>query len=84
MKMVLIFEKRMYIGKGYECNRLIRKLEKSGVAFLQDFQRDKMEDNDVYGFYVDYSGFYGIRPTIIMFESRSVANLLADWYGKEV
>ena len=43
-----------------------------------------MEDNDVYGIYIDRSGFYSEKPTIIMFESRSVVNILADWYGKEV
>lgn len=84
MKLVVAFEKRMYIGKGYECNRLIKKLEKSGVATLQNFQRDKMEDNEAYGIYIDRSGFYNVKPTIIMFESRSVVNILADYYGKEV
>ena len=52
----MAFDKRVFVGKGYECNRLIRKWEKSGVATLQDFQRDKMED-DVYGIYIDRSGF---------------------------
>lgn len=59
------------------------KKKKNGVATLQDFQRDKMEDNDVYGIYIDRSGFFE-KPTIIMFESRSLANIFADWYGKEV
>lgn len=84
MKMVNAFDKRMYVGKGYECNRLIKKWEKSGVATLQDFQRDKMDDDDVYGIYIDRSGFFDEKPTIIMFESRSVANILAEWHGKEV
>ena len=84
MNMVIAFGKRIYVGKGYECNRLIKKWEKSGVATLQDFQRDMMEDNDVYGIYIDRSGFFDGKPTIIMFESRSVANILADWYGKEM
>lgn len=84
MKMVMAFDKRMYTGKGYECNRLIKKLEKSGVASLQDFQRDQIHDNDVYGIYIDNSGFYNVEPTIILLESRSVVNILADWYGKEV
>ena len=84
MKMVIAFDKRIYVGKGYECNRLIKKLEKNEVATLQDFQRDVMEDNDVYGIYIDRSGFYGEKPTIIMFESRSLVNILTDWYGKEV
>ena len=84
MKMVIAFDKRIFIGKCYEFNRLVKKWEKSGVATLQDFQRDKMEDNDVYGIYIDRSGFYNVKPTIIMFESRSVANILADYYGKEV
>lgn len=84
MKMVIAFGKRIYVGKGYECNRLIKKWEKSGMATLQDFQRDMMEDNDVYGIYIDRSGFFDGKPTIIMFESRSVVNILADWYGKEM
>lgn len=84
MKMVMAFGKRIFVGKGYECNRLIKKWEKSRVATPQDFQRDKMEDDDVYGIYIDRSGFYDEKPTIIMFESRSVANILADWYGEEV
>lgn len=84
MNMVIAFGKRIYVGKGYECNRLIKKWEKSGVATLQDFQRDMMEDNDVYGIYIDRSGFFDGKPTIIMFESRSVVNILADWYGKEM
>lgn len=84
MKMVIAFDKRIFVGKGYECNRLVKKWEKSGVATLQDFQRDMMEDNDVYGIYIDRSGFYNVKPTIIMFESRSVVNILADYYGKEV
>lgn len=84
MKMVKAFGKRIYVGKGYECNRLIKKWEKNGVATLQDFQRDMMKDNDVYGIYIDRSGFYNEKPTIIMFEARSVANILADWYGKEM
>lgn len=84
MKMVIAFYKRIYVGKGYECNRLIKKWEKNGVATLQDFQRNKMEDNDIYGIYIDRSGFFDEKPTIIMFESRSVAKILADWYGKEV
>lgn len=81
--MVIAFEKRIYVGKGYECNRLIKKWEKNGVATLQDFQRDIMKD-DVYGVYIDRSGFYNEKPTIIMFESRSLVNILADWYGEEV
>ena len=84
MKMVMAFDKRIYVGKGYECNRLIKKWGKNGVATLQDFQRNMMEVNDVYGIYIDRSGFYSEKPTIIMFESRSVANILADWYGEEV
>lgn len=84
MKMVIAFDKRIYVGKGYECNRLIKKLEKNEVATLQDFQRDVMEDNDVYGIYIDRSGFYDEKPTIIMFESRSLVNILTDWYGEEV
>lgn len=84
MKMVIAFDKRIYVGKGYECNRLIKKWEKKGVATIQDFQRDIMEDNDVYGIYIDRSGFYSEKPTIIMFESRSLVNILADWYGEEV
>lgn len=28
--------------------------------------------------------FFNEKPTIIMFESWSVTNILADWYGKEV
>lgn len=84
MKMVIAFDKRIYVGKGYECNRLVKKLEKNGVATLQDFQRDMMEDNDVYGIYIDRSGFYDEKPTIIMFESRSLVNILTDWYGEEV
>lgn len=84
MKMVMAFDKRIYVGKGYECNRLIKKWEKSGVATLQDFQRDIMDDDDVYGIYIDRSGFFDGKPTIIVFESRSVVNILADWYGKEM
>ena len=84
MKMVVAFDKRVYVGKGYECNRLIKKLEKNGVAILQDFQRDMIEDDDVYGIYIDRSGFYNENPTIIIFESRSIAKILADWYGEEV
>ena len=84
MKMVMAFDKSIYVGEGYECNRLIKKWEKSGMATLQDFQRDKMEDNDVYGIYIDRSGFYNVKPTIIIFELRSVANILTNWYGKEV
>ena len=84
MKMVIAFDKRIYVGKGYECNRLIKKLEKNEVATLQDFQRVVMEDNDVYGIYIDRSGFYDEKPTIIMFESRSLVNILTDWYGEEV
>lgn len=80
----MAFDKRLFVGKGYECNRLIKKWEKNGVATLQDFQRDMIEDNDVYGIYIDRSGFFDGKPTIIIFESRSVANILADWYGKEV
>lgn len=76
MKLVMAFEKKMYIGKGYECNRLIRKLEKSGVATLQDFQRGQINDNDTYGIYIDKSGFYNVEPTIIILESRSVSNIL--------
>ena len=79
----MAFDKRIFVGKGYECNRLIKKWEKNGVGTLQDFQRDKMEENDVYGIYIDRSGFFN-EPTIIIFESRSVTNILADWYGKEV
>lgn len=83
--MVMAFDKRIYVGKGYECNRLIKKWEKNGVATIQDFQKDMIEDDDVYGAYIDRSGFYNEKkPTIIMFKSRSVANILADWYGKEV
>lgn len=82
--MVIAFDKRIYVGKGHECNRLIKKLEKNGVATLQDFQRDVMEDNDVYGIYIDRSGFYDEKPTIIMFESRSLVNILVDWYGEEM
>ena len=84
MKMVIASDKRIYIGKGYEWNRLVKKWEKNGVATLQDFQRDVMEDNDVYGIYIDRSGFYDEKPTIIMFESRSLVNILTDWYGEEV
>ena len=84
MKMVIAFGKRLFVGKGYECNRLIKKWEKRGVATLQDWQRGKMECDDVYGIYIDRSGFFDGKPTIIMFESWSVANILADWYGKEV
>ena len=84
MKMVIAFDKRIYVGKGYECNRLVKKLEKNEVATIQDFQRDVMEDNDVYGIYIDRSGFYDEKPTIIMFESRSLVNILTDWYGEEV
>lgn len=58
--------------------------KKNGVATLQDFQRNMMEDDDVYGIYIDRSGFYNEKPTIIMFESRSVVNILTDWYGEEV
>ena len=54
------------------------------MAFIQDFQRDVIEDNDVYGIYIDRSGFYDEKPTIIMFESRSLVNILTDWYGEEV
>lgn len=57
MKMVMAFDKRVFVGKGYECNRLIKKWEKRSGT-LQDFQRDKMEDNDVYGIYIDRSGFF--------------------------
>ena len=84
MKMVIAFDKRMYVGKGYECNRLIKKWEKNGVATIQDFQRNIMEDDDVYGIYIDRSGFYSEKPTIIMFESRSLVNILVDWYGEEM
>lgn len=84
MNMVIAFDKRMFVGKGYECNRLIKKWEKNGVATLQDFQRDIMDDDDVYGIYIDRSGFFDGKPTIIVFESRSVVNILADWYGKEM
>lgn len=83
MNMVTAFGKRLFVGKGYECNRLIKKWEKSGVATLQDCQRGMMECYDVYGIYIDRSGFYK-KPTIIMFESKVVANILTDWYGKEV
>lgn len=83
MKMVTAFGKRVFVGKGYECNRLIKKWGKSGVATLQDFQRNRMEVDDVYGIYIVRGGFSD-KPTIIMFESRSVANILSDWYGKEV
>lgn len=82
--MVIAFDKRLYIGKGYECNRLIKKWEKNGVATLQDFQRNMMDDDDVCGIYIDRSGFYSEKPTIIMFESRSLVNILTDWYGEEV
>lgn len=81
--MVMAFEKRIFVRRGYECNRLIKKWEKNGVATLQDFQRNMMEDDNIYGIYIDRSGFFE-KPTIIIFESRSVANILADWYGKEV
>lgn len=74
MKMVITFDKRIYMGKGYECNRLVKN-GKNGVATLQDSQRD-----NVYGIYIDRSGFYSEKPTIIML----VSNILADWYGKEV
>lgn len=57
---------------------------KNGVATIQDFQRDIMDDDDVYGIYIDRSGFFDGKPTIIVFESRSVVNILADWYGKEM
>ena len=84
MKMVIAFGKCIFVGKGYECNRLVKRWENSGVATLQDFQRDIMEDGNVYGVYIDRSGFYNEKPIIIVFESSSVANILADWYGKEV
>ena len=84
MKMVIAFDKRLYIGRGYECTRLIKKWEKNGVATLQDFQRNMMHDDDVYGIYIDRSGFYSEKPTIIMFESLSLVNILTDWYGEEV
>ena len=85
MKIVMAFNKRIYVGKGYECNRLIKKWEKSGVATLQGWQRDKMEYDDVYGVYIDRSGFFE-KPTIVVFESGSLVNILTDWYGygKEV
>lgn len=84
MNVVIAFDNRMYVGKGYECNRLIKKWEKNGVATLQDFQRDKMEDNDVYGIYIDRSGFFSANPTIIILESMLVSNILTYCYGKEV
>ena len=52
MKLVKPFEKRVYVGKGYECNRLIKKWRESGVANRQDFSADEMKDDDVYGIYI--------------------------------
>lgn len=84
MKKVKAFDKMLYVGKGFECARMIRRLEQSKTAYMLKCQRDKMNDNDVYGIYIDRSGFYASEPTIIILESRSVSDILVDWYGKEV
>ena len=57
---------------------------KKRSGYFTGFSARQMEDTDLYGIYINRSGFYNEKPTIIMFESRSVANILTDWYGKEV
>lgn len=84
MKMVMAFDKRMYIGRGYECMRLTKKLERSHTAYMQSFQKIHIDDGRLYGIYIESSGYYRSKPTIILLESDVVADILADWYGEEV
>lgn len=84
MRVVSAFEKNLYVGWGSECNRLIRKMEKSGVARMLKCQRDQMTDCKIYGVFVDRSGRYAPEPTIIILGANSVAQIVADYYGKEV
>lgn len=85
MKRVRAFNKNLYIGREWECERLIRRLEKSGIMERLKCQRYTGSDTAIYGVYVDYSGYYlPNKPAIIVLESKEVAEILTDWYGKEV
>lgn len=85
MKRIRAFNKNLYIGREWECERLIRRLEKSGRMERLKCQQYMGGDTAVYGVYVDYSGHYlPNKPAIILLESKVVAEILVDWYGKEV
>lgn len=85
MKRISAFNKNLYIGREWECERLIRRLERSGKMERLKCQRYMGGNTAVYGVYVDYSGYYiPNKPTIIVLESKVVAEILTDWYGKEV
>ena len=86
MKRVRAFNKNLYIGREWECERLIRRLEKSGKMERLKCQRYTGSETAIYGVYVDYSGYYLPYPkhAIIVLESNTVVEILSDWYGREM